>query len=146
MDTQAAWDYLMLLTDKLVGRFIPAQFISFSLVGGVVIHFAVLALLFNQFGVKFLPSQATAAIIAMTSNFALDNVLTYRDRRFRRWRWLRGLILFTAACSLSALSNVGIASYLFSMDTKWALAGLAGVLVGTVWNYSVTRTFTWKKS
>ena len=148
LDTQAAWDYLMLLTDKLVGRFIPAQFISFSLVGGVgvIIHVAVLALLFNQFGVKFLPSQATAAIIAMTSNFALNNVLTYRDRRLRGWRWLRGLILFIATCSLGALANVGIASYLFSMDTQWVLAGLAGIVVGTGWNYSATRAYTWKQT
>src|SRR6267378_6583230 len=42
------------------------------------------------------------------------------------------------------LANVGAASYLFSMDTKWVLAALAGILVGTVWNYALTMVYTWK--
>jgi len=33
--------------------------------------------------------------------------------------------------------------YLFEHVTGWAVAGVAGILVGAVWNYSVTGACTW---
>lgn len=147
LDTQAAWDYLMLLLDKLTGHIIPVRLVAFSLVGavGVVVHFIVLTVLFDQLGLGFALSQAVASVAAMTNNFALNNVLTYRDMKLKGWQWLRGWVSFTLACSVGALANVGIASYLFTMDARWILAGLAGVLVGTVWNYAVTAVYTWRR-
>ena len=143
---QAAWDYVMLLLDKLIGHIIPVRFVVFSLVGGfgILIHLLVLALVFNQLGLGFVTSQSIATIVAMTSNFALNNILTYRDMRLKGWQWLRGWASFTIACSVGALANVGIASYLFIQDTTWVLAALAGILVGAVWNYAVTKVYTWK--
>ena len=41
------------------------------------------------------------------------------------------------------LANIGIATYLFDNRTQWMLAALAGVLVGSVWNYAVTQLYTW---
>ena len=148
LDTQAAWDYVMLLLDKLIGHIIPVRFVAFSLVGGfgILVHLAVLVVLLKQVGLGFVSSQSIATFVAMTSNFALNNILTYRDMRLKGWQWLRGWVSFTLVCSVGALANVGIASYLFSMDTKWVLAALAGILVGTVWNYAVTMVYTWKES
>ena len=48
-----------------------------------------------------------------------------------------------AVCGIGAVANVGIASYLFEHVTGWAVAGVAGILVGAVWNYSVTGACTW---
>jgi dolichol-phosphate mannosyltransferase len=146
LDTHVAWEYIMLLMDKLVGHIVPVRLFSFGLVGGVgvIVHFTVLGSLFNLFGVPFDVSQGAATLVAMTSNFALNNILTYRDMRLKGWRWLRGWVSFVLACGVGALANVGIASYLFEMDTQWILAGLAGILVGTVWNYVVTMLYTWK--
>jgi dolichol-phosphate mannosyltransferase len=81
----------------------------------------------------------------MVFNFAINNVLTYRDRRLRGWAWSKGLLSFVAACSIGALANVGIATYLFVNKTQWILAALAGVMVGAVWNYAVTQLYTWNK-
>ena len=69
----------------------------------------------------------------MIFNFALNNLLTYRDRRLRGWAWFKGLFSCMIACSIGALANVGIATYLFDSHTQWMLAALAGVLVGSVW-------------
>ncbi len=79
----------------------------------------------------------------MICNFALNNLLTYRDRRLRGWAWFKGLFSFMIACSIGALANIGIATYLFDNRTQWMLAALAGVLVGSVWNYAVTQLYTW---
>ena len=81
----------------------------------------------------------------MTVNFFLNNVFTYRDRRLRGFAAVRGLFTFYAICALGAVANVGIASYVFSRNEAWWLAGLAGVLVGSVWNYAVSSVFTWKQ-
>ena len=95
-------------------------------------------------GVDFTVAQGLATLVAMTNNFALNNVLTYRDMRLTGWGWLRGWFSFALACSVGAIANVGVAAYLFQLHTAWLLAALAGILVGVVWNYVVTALYTWK--
>jgi dolichol-phosphate mannosyltransferase len=53
------------------------------------------------------------------------------------------LASFALACSVGALGNIGIAAYLFYQETSWLLSAIAGILVGAVWNYSVTGLYTW---
>ena len=148
LDSHAIWDYGMLLLDKLSGRFVPVRFLAFMLVGGsgVFVHMAVLGLLFRGLEQSFLYSQISATLVAMTANFALNNLITYRDVRLTGWRWLRGWASFTMVCSIGAVANVGIADYLFERDTLWAFAGIAGILVGAVWNYVMTLAFTWREA
>jgi dolichol-phosphate mannosyltransferase len=109
---------------------------------GVVMHLAVLAACIAA-GLRFPPAQALATFVAMTSNFALNNVLTYRDRRLRGARLVTGLLSFYAVCATGAVANVGVASFVFERESSWWVAGLAGVAVGTVWNYVMTALFTW---
>lgn len=146
LDAYVAWEHLMLLADKALGRFVPARFVAFTLVGGlgVFVHLAVLSALFSGMGMPFVAAQAAATLVAMTFNFVLNNVLTYSDRRLRGWGWLRGWLSFTLVCSVGALANVGIAAYLFERGTFWLASGLAGIVVGAVWNYAATATYTWK--
>ncbi len=147
MDAHAVWDYGMLLLDKLIGRYVPVRFVAFTLVGGigVGVHLAVVAALYVWRDMGFVPAQAIATYVAMTFNYAVNNVLTYRDRQLKGWGWWRGLVTFTLACSVGALANVGIASYIFESQSQWLLAAFAGILVGAVWNYAVTMVYTWNK-
>ncbi|MCU0975485.1 MAG: glycosyltransferase family 2 protein [Steroidobacteraceae bacterium] len=145
LDELVIWEYGMLLADKTIGRFVPVRFLSFALVGGlgVFVHMAVLTTLLKGLGLEFTLAQSGATAMAMVFNFTINNVLTYRDRRLTGWPWWRGLATFMAACSVGALANVGIATYLFESRSGWFLAALAGVLVGAVWNYAVTQLYTW---
>lgn len=147
LDSKVAWDYLMLLADKLVGRFVPVRFLAFAAVGGlgVGVHLTVLWLAFRVFGEGFVAAQALATVVAMTFNYVVNNSLTYRDRRRRGWRFLTGWLSFALACSVGAFANVGIAAYLFDRQTFWLVSALSGVLVGAVWNYAVTSVYTWRK-
>ena len=88
-------------------------------------------------------SQTVATLASMTLNYWLNNRLTYRDRRRRGLRWFTGLLSFAALCSVGAVSNVGVATYLFNRQSQWALAAIAGVSLGAVWNYAVTSVYTW---
>jgi dolichol-phosphate mannosyltransferase len=147
LDNQVAWEYGMLLLDKLVGHILPVRFVAFTLVGslGVGVHLVAQAILFEGLNFDFIVSQACATLVAMTFNFAVNNVLTYRDMRLRGAQWLRGWLSFSVACSVGAFANVGIAAYIYSLNTKWVLAAICGIVVGAVWNYAVTMVYTWKK-
>ncbi|WP_417455732.1 glycosyltransferase [Kordiimonas sp.] len=146
LDGVAVWEYLMLLADKTVGHIVPVRFFSFALVGGtgVGVHFLTLALCYQLFGLTFLVAQSAATLIAMTSNFYLNNLITYRDMRLKGWGLLRGWFTFVLTCSIGAVANVGIAGWMFAQDQFWVLSALAGILVGTIWNYAVSSLYTWR--
>jgi dolichol-phosphate mannosyltransferase len=146
LDNAVLWEYLLMLLQKLIGPRIPVRFIAFSLIGGsgVLVHLAVLWLLNRLLGTSFLIGQSVAALVAMTTNFFLNNVLTYRDMRLRGRQLIWGWFSFVLACSIGAIANVGIATYLFEGDSGWVLSALAGILVGAVWNYAVTAVYTWR--
>jgi dolichol-phosphate mannosyltransferase len=148
LDSAVAWEYVMLLLDKSVGHLVPLRFLSFCMVGslGLAVHFLVLWLCFQIIGVDFVASQMIASLVAMTGNFFLNNVFTYRDMRLRGAALLRGWLSFTAVCGIGALANVGVAGALFHNNLSWIPSALAGVLVGTVWNYAVTRLYTWRSA
>ena len=126
----------------------PVRFIAFSLIGslGVLVHLAVLGLLFRALEADFVASQLSATLMAMVFNFALNNRITYRDRQLHGLRWVRGLASFMAACSVGALANVGMAAWLYQHEQGWLLAALAGILVGAVWNYAITAVYTWGRA
>lgn len=148
LEELVVWEYGMLLADKIIGRFVPVRFLTFSIVGGLgaFIHMTVLTLMLKGAGLGFAFAQAVATGTAMIFNFTLNNVLTYRDKQLKGWAWLKGLLSFMLACSVGAVANVGIATYLFENHSGWMVAALAGVLVGAVWNYAVTQLYTWGKA
>jgi dolichol-phosphate mannosyltransferase len=147
LDSQVAWEFGILLLDKFVGHIIPARFLAFCLVGGfgVVVHLFVVTVSFQVLELEFVMAQSVATLVAMSSNFILNNLLTYRDRRLRGWKLLRGWITFMMICSVGALANVGVAGYLYRADFFWIWSAIAGILVGTVWNYAVTSMYTWRE-
>jgi dolichol-phosphate mannosyltransferase len=146
LDALVAWEYLQLLLDKLIGHIVPVRFALFAMIGGLglFVHLAVLGVVLKAFGIDFTLAQSVATVTAMTSNFFLNNWFTYRDRRLHGWRLLRGLLSFYVVCSVGAFGNVGIAAYVFHADQSWWLAGIAGAIVGSVWNYATSAVFTWR--
>jgi dolichol-phosphate mannosyltransferase len=58
---------------------------------------------------------------------------------------VRGLLSLYLICGVGALANVGVAAYVFWAERQWWVAGIAGVIVGSVWNYAISSTFTWEK-
>jgi dolichol-phosphate mannosyltransferase len=146
LDILVAVEYLQLLLDKFVGDYVSASFVIFGLVGatGVVLYLAVLWLQLSWLGVSFRDAQVVATLAAMTTNFLLNNAITYRDRRLRGWNILRGLILFYSACSFGVLINLKTAEFARATGFPWYAAGLLGLILSSVWNYGVTRIFTWR--
>jgi len=145
LDSKIALDFAALVMAKLTNDAVSVRFLMFSLVGlsGVGIHMAILSLALWT-GAPFAVAQSVAAIGAMSWNFVLNNLFTYRDQRLSGWRFLTGLIRFQLICAIGAVANVGLAIFIYSGTHIWWLAGLAGVLIGAVWNYAVTSAFVWR--
>lgn len=146
LDLSVELAFAAMLLEKTLGRIVPLRFMVFSLVGGtgVLVHLAVLKLALAA-SWPFAFAQALAGIVAMTTNFCLNNLTTYRDKRLVGWRFLSGLLSFYAVCSIGFVTNVGVGQALFAQHYSWWLSGVLGAAVGAVWNYSVSSAVTWRR-
>jgi dolichol-phosphate mannosyltransferase len=147
LDTLIAWEFGMLLADKLIGHIIPVRFALFAMIGalGLLVHLGALWIGLEVLALGFGVAQGVATVVAMTSNFFLNNQFTYRDQRLNGRALLRGLVVFYLICGIGAVGNVGVASYAFTSSHTWWLAGVAGAVVGSVWNFAMTSVFTWRR-
>jgi len=145
LDSIVIIEYLLLVINKAIGLTIPLKFVLFSFVGTLGLGLHLLTLYSGLgLGIRFDVAQTVAVITAMTFNFFLNNSLTYRDRRLKGQQLVWGLLSFYAVCSLGAAANVGVASYAyFAGHYSWQISGVAGAVVGVVWNYVATSFVTW---
>ncbi|MBY0562410.1 glycosyltransferase family 2 protein [Hyphomicrobium sp.] len=140
-------DFVGLLLSKLAGNLVPPRFFLFALVGtlGLVVHLFALRSAIVVSDASFNTAQIFASFVAMTFNFFLNNVLTFRDRRLSGFQAIKGLLIFYAVCSVGALANIGVADLVYSHDATWWRAGIAGALMAAVFNYAVSSAFTWRR-
>ncbi|UIP08034.1 glycosyltransferase family 2 protein [Erythrobacter sp. SDW2] len=146
LDRAVAFEFMVGLYERYLGQLVPTRFAMFATVGGlgVGVHFGVLSVLFLAFGSGFALAQAAATFAAMTFNFWLNNWLTYRDQRLKgAGQVLAGWAGFCLTCSIGAIANVALATWLKSAGVFWALAALAGIVIGAVWNYALSSRFVW---
>lgn len=138
--------FLFLIIEKLTHGLIPPRFALFSIVGGfgLLVHLAILNGL-KLAGFTFIAAQLTATFIAMMSNFVMNNEFTYRDRRLTGLSFFAGLILFCVVCSFGALANVGVAEIAINQFGNWSFAGLAGAIMGAVFNFSAATSLVWRR-
>lgn len=145
LDVLVMVQFLAMLVDRATGGVLPLRFLAFAAIGaiGVAVNLAVLALA-GHLGGGFVDGQAAGMVVSTATNFWLNNVLTYRDRRLRGGRLWWGLALFMVVCGIGGLANVGIASMLVAAHHGWTLAAIAGALMSVVWNYAVSSTLVWR--
>ena len=145
MDSAVTLEFLGLLASRMTGGLMPIRFVLFIMVGlsGVFVQLAAvwLALLVIP---SFAIAQTIGVIVAMTTNFFLNNALTYRDRKLTGTAMLRGLLSFYAVCSVGAVANVGVAELIFRLFPYWAFASVIGAIVGAFWNFLASSLVTWR--
>jgi dolichol-phosphate mannosyltransferase len=146
LDAAVALEYLGLLLAKLTDDRVSLRFALFCLVGatGIGVNFVALIIGYDLLGIGFVWAQTIATIIAIASNFVINNALTYRDRRLTGASYLTGLMRFYLVSTAGLVSNIGVSDWLFISAQKWWVAGLAGAVIGVVWNYVVSSLFVWR--
>ncbi|MGZ5921515.1 MAG: glycosyltransferase family 2 protein, partial [Rhizomicrobium sp.] len=114
-NAQIGVEFLGLLLAKMTGDLVDPRFLFFAIVGtiGLAVHLITLRLALVFLPDAFRAAQIIATLVAMTSNFLLNNELTYRDRRLKGVAMLRGFVLFCLIGSVGVLANVDLASWLY---------------------------------
>jgi dolichol-phosphate mannosyltransferase len=145
-NAQIGVEFLGLLLAKMTGDLVDPRFIFFAIVGtiGLVVHLVTLFLVLWLLPEPFRVAQVIATIVAMTSNFLLNNELTYRDRRLKGWGMLRGFVLFCLIGSVGVLANVDLAGFLYEERSVWWVAGAVGAAMSALWNYAMSTLFVWR--
>lgn len=142
-----ALDYALLVAFRLTGHLVSPRFVAYCAVGllGLGVHLGTLQFVFLFDGGRFLPAQATATFVAMTFNFFLNNLLTFRDRMLRGAAMWAGLLHFYLACSLGAVVGIAVGQLLYSFQLPVWVSGGAGALASAVWNFTLNNAFTWRE-
>lgn len=145
LDSRVVVEYAGLVLGKLTNDLLSVRTVLFGLVGasGILVHLSVLYLLELGGHNSFAQAQIIAALVAMTSNYFINNALTYRDRRHKGWRLLSGYLQFCLVCSVGLAANFAVADLVRTYVPGWIAAGTAGAAVGAIWNYVISTITVW---
>jgi dolichol-phosphate mannosyltransferase len=146
LDILVGLEYLQLLLHKLTRGRVPVSYLVFGLMGsiGVCCNFVLAAWFSQSFNLEFKSAQLAGALITIAVNFLLNNELTFRPARLRGKGLLAGLGIFYLCCSIGLFAQVTVATSLHGSGINWVAATLAGIAVGSVWNYSTAFLFVWQ--
>lgn len=146
LDILVAMEYLQLLLHKMTRGMIPVSYLLFGLMGsvGVVCNFILAGLFSYSFDLNFKSAQLAGALLTIAINFLLNNQLTFRSARLRGQRLLAGLAIFYVCCSIGLFAQVTVANGLHVGGMNWTAATLAGIAIGSVWNYTTAFLFVWQ--
>ena len=145
MSFLTALELVGLVFSQILKGKVSIRFILFCMVGlsGIFVQLLITGLamlLINQFPT----SQTIGIMVAMTSNYFLNNIITFQERQLKSLDLIRGLFSFYLICSLGAFTNIAIATYVFSFSSNWLISSFIGACFGAVWNFTLSSIFTWK--
>jgi len=145
---QVMFEFVAFLIYQFFGqRFaLPPKFIKFCVVGlsGVVVHMSVLAVTHKLLLWSFLSSQILATIVAMISNFVINNNFTFREQKLTGLAFYKGALSFAVICSVGSLIGISVSTFLNDRGTVWWLAGFVSIALSAIWNFCVNNVFTWR--
>jgi len=145
---QVIFEFLAFLVFQFFGRRfnLPPKFIKFCMVGlsGVVVHMSVLTLAHKLASISFLYSQILATLVAMASNFIINNNFTFREQKLEGVNFYTGAMRFAIICGIGGFIGVTVSDFLHDEGLIWWAAGTVSILLTAVWNFSVNNIFTWK--
>lgn len=122
------------------------HFTRFAIVGaiGVAVNEGLLILLYQSMGVYLLTASALAIEISILSNFVLNDLWTFRDRRSGhaavRLAKFNALMLAGLAVNLAVL-DVGTGFFGIAAD----IANLAGIALAFVLRYALSVRYAWMR-
>jgi len=124
------------------------RFLKFGLVGlsGVLVNEGLLWLLTENLGLYYLLSAAIAVETAIITNFILNDIWTFRDRRTPGNKSLLGRGLKFNLVSLGGLGiNIAILWTVTEVvGISYLIANLIGIAGATLWNFTINTLWTWR--
>ena len=146
LDIAIVWDFWISLIHSLSRRLIPRKAISFAFVGttGVLVQLLISYSFMWFLGFTFQSVLPIAVVLAATSNYLVNNWLTFRINRLRNKALFIGLLKFLLVSSLPIVANVGLASSFYNfISPNTFFSQLAGIIVVFIWNYAASSKLVW---
>jgi len=146
LDRRVVIEYLSLILNKATGGVVPTRAVMFALVGstGFLVNVAVAMVLDALHApLTFAQVQLAAALVAMTSNFFINNAVTYFDRRKKGLALLGAYVRFCLLCSAGLFVNVAVGAFLNDRLGAPVASSIMGAAFGAVWNYVTTALAVW---
>ena len=146
LDLPVVWDFVISLIHTFSKRIIPRRAISFALVGftGVLIQFIIIYFLLGVTNFDFEKILPVGVIFAASSNFAINNLLTFRNNKLIGKNFYFGLFKFLLVSSFPIIANVGVTNLFYSqLSINTFISQLAGILVVFIWNYAASSKVVW---
>ena len=93
------------------------------------------------YGFEFQIALPIAVIVAASSNFIINNWLTFRIKRLRNIKLIFGLLKFLLISSLPILANVGLSTAFYNLIlSNTFLSQIAGIIIVFIWIYFIYGT------
>jgi len=142
-----------------VSGYMSVRFIKFGLVGasGTIVNLGAFLALARLMGAHNWRISALATVLANLTNYLLNNLWTFVDRKHRGWEIVRGYLSYLSLSLVGMLAStvtfatLGFAfrDFLQSLRSATEIYGitmafqLAAIAVGMVFNYELNKKFTW---
>jgi len=146
LDLAVIWDFLISLIHNFFGRIIPRRAFSFALVGliGVFVQMFVIYFLLWVTDFDFEKVLPIGVILAATSNYTINNILTFRSNKLSGKNFYFGLFKFLLVASLPIIANIGVVNLFYKqLSSNTFSAQIAGILVVFIWNYAASSRVVW---
>ena len=147
LDIAVIWDFFVSLSHSFLKRSIPRKAISFGFVGstGVVVQLISSYSLMIIFGLTFEFALPIAVVLSASSNFFINNWLTFRSKRLKNKQLIFGLLKFLIVSSLPIFANVGLATSFYNyISPNTFVSQLAGIIIVFIWNYAASSKLVWE--
>ncbi len=124
------------------------RFLKFCAVGasGIIVNEGLLWLLTELGGLVYTVSSVISIEASIVSNFMLNDIFTFRDRRVPGGRSRAARLLRFNVVSLVGLAiNLGVLWLLTNIfGVYYLLSNLVGIALAFLWNYFLNTWWTWR--
>ena len=124
------------------------RFLKFCVVGvsGVLVNEGLLWLLTDGFGLFYLYSAIVSIEASIISNFTLNNIWTFRDRRLASDNIFIRLLKYNLTCLIGVGLNIFVLWLLTEiLGMHYLISNIFGIVVAFIWNYTASVKWIWKK-
>ena len=130
-----------------MGRIIPRKAVSFAAVGsiGFLVQISITYFLLWSTNLSFDMVLPVAVVIAASSNYFINNLLTFRANRLKYRFFFEGYLKFLLVSSLQIIANVGLTNLFYkSVSFNTFASQIAAIVIIFIWNYVASSKVVWK--
>ncbi|KHL92665.1 hypothetical protein QW71_27965 [Paenibacillus sp. IHB B 3415] len=121
------------------------KFYLFCLIGfsGVFVNLFALYIMIDVLNLGHLRSSVIASLIAMVSNFVLNDTLTWRNINKGLYRLVPKITKFVLVSSIGIIITAIFAQFASWININIMFGQMVGIVVATFWNFKINNIWTW---